>query len=67
MTEILERIDQLRSENSALLLHISSILISADGLSVAAFTQIQAAQRDAKNSFNHITKAGEVIRFGKYL
>lgn len=62
---ILEEIDRLRSENSALILHINAMLNSSDGHSVASLTQIQAAKKDAEKSFDHIVKAGELVRFGK--
>jgi hypothetical protein len=64
---LLEEIDQLRSENSALLLHINAMLHNRGGHSVASLTQIEAAKKDAEKSFNHIIKAGEVLKFGKYL
>lgn len=67
MENILENIDKLRSENSALLLHINHELNNHDGHSVASLTQLRAAKADAEKSFNHICKAGEVLRFGKYL
>lgn len=67
MGNILEKIDKLRSENSALLLHINDMLNGdTTGHSVASLTQIQAAKKDAEKSFNHIVKAGEVLRFGKH-
>jgi len=65
--ELLERIDRLRSDNSALLLHINAMLNgSRDGHSVASLTQIEAARKDAAKSFNHIIRAGELVRFGRY-
>jgi len=64
---VLEGIDRLRSENSVLLLHINAMLNSITGHSVASLIQIQAAKKDAEKSFDHIIKAGELVRFGKYL
>jgi len=60
----LGEIDRLRSENSALLLHINNMLNGAIGHSVASLTQIHAAKKDAEKSFDHILKAGELVRFG---
>ena len=63
----LEGIDRLRSENSALLLHINAMLNGGIGHSVASLTQIQAAKKDAEKSFDHICKVGELVRFGKLM
>ncbi len=64
---ILEELDQIRSENSAVILHITAMLHNRDGLSVASLIQLRAAKKDAKQTHSHICKAGEVLRFGHYL
>lgn len=57
--EKIEKIDALRSEISATILHVNGILNGDyEGYSVAMLTQLQAAKKDLNNAFNHIIKAG---------